>query len=860
MNNINEPLRADAQYGERFSFFGLFEKKGYKISVPIIQRDYAQGRETTKEIRNNFLDALFDYLEENRPFRDLDFIYGSLSYDDCETVFIPLDGQQRLTTLFLLHWYLCQISENESLKARYFDALIKNGKSMFSYETRASSAEFCDALMNSTIDCNNLVENTLSKTIKNCSWFYLSWKHDPTIQSMLTMLDAIHGLFQGKGYYFERLLDDDFPVITFLFLNLEDFQLTDDLYIKMNSRGKPLTSFENFKAKFEQSLDCTDTGGRIFSLQFNNGLTKAVSLKKYFSFNIDTKWANLFWKYKSIIKKNSVTFDEVLENFIRVIFTSQYAIDSETKGKDNNLDYLLGRNYFNTSISYHRYRDLDVVFDKDKEEKLQKALGINETDIERLKKLASNCALAVVDALDCFSNGNESIKHFIDSNYTFYYDEERSFENALKNNFDNNHQRLCFHAYTRYLITNKGNTSGINEWMRVIHNLSHPENTIIDETASIVSAVKSIEKMLPYSNDILSYLCTNPNLSFFSSWQVQEEIIKAHLITKSDNWRNAIESVEKHGYFNGQVCFLFEFAGILSYFKQHNNCNWNEKEDAAYFNSFMDYKTKASLVFANSYDDRIDMRKNYVFERAVLTKGEYFMFASSCRRNMLSSKAIYNIKRDHSWKRFLRVYENEATISSSRNLVKQVFDDKRLDSSNIWRSLELVCESLTNTWRDYFIQCPELFEYCRQGFIRVEGNNILLLGESQTNHYHAELHTYYLWIKYFRTNESKFYPFSSVDYYCVKSIDENPQISFSSFWFKHHQYEMSVEYKNGFYTIRFKHSFFAVIDSAIINILGKHDFANASYSSIICIKDDKDLLALINAIVKDLAELKKEEE
>ena len=72
---------------------------------------------------------------------------------------------------------------------------------------------------------------------------------------MLTMLDAIHKKFSNKKEFFERLLNNENPIITFLFLNLKDFKLTDDLYIKMNSRGKPLTPFENFKAKFEQFLE-----------------------------------------------------------------------------------------------------------------------------------------------------------------------------------------------------------------------------------------------------------------------------------------------------------------------------------------------------------------------------------------------------------------------------------------------------------------------------------------------------------------------------------------------------------------------------------------------------------------------------
>jgi uncharacterized protein with ParB-like and HNH nuclease domain len=44
------------------------------------------------------------YLEENKPNRDLDFVYGSTEQEEEIEKFIPLDGQQRLTTLFLLQW------------------------------------------------------------------------------------------------------------------------------------------------------------------------------------------------------------------------------------------------------------------------------------------------------------------------------------------------------------------------------------------------------------------------------------------------------------------------------------------------------------------------------------------------------------------------------------------------------------------------------------------------------------------------------------------------------------------------------------------------------------------------------------
>lgn len=73
-----------------------------KIIIPIIQRDYAQGRKKPEvaRVRERFLEALYRAITE-KPIT-LDFVYGDI---DNEGNMTPLDGQQRLTTLFLLHWY-----------------------------------------------------------------------------------------------------------------------------------------------------------------------------------------------------------------------------------------------------------------------------------------------------------------------------------------------------------------------------------------------------------------------------------------------------------------------------------------------------------------------------------------------------------------------------------------------------------------------------------------------------------------------------------------------------------------------------------------------------------------------------------
>ena len=625
MNNIT-----NIESGERLSFYKLFKDKYYRIVIPIIQRDYAQGRKGEKEVRDTFLDALFNYLEENKPNRDLDFIYGTLNQEEGIINFIPLDGQQRLTTLFLLHWYLYQISVNEEKKVEFKNNLLKNGESMFTYETRSSSGDFCDALMDSDLSFDKLLapdkneNNSLSKTIRNCPWYYLTWEYDPTIQAMLIMLDAIHEKFSNKKEFFVRLLETEKPIITFLFLNLKEYNLTDDLYIKMNSRGKPLTAFENFKAKIEQYLTNINTK-RKFKLVFKdngNEIEKKVSLEEYFSHNIDTKWTNLFWQYRKLQNRsNSKTdnnFDDELMNFIRVIFTSQYAVslDLSSKEKDDSLEYLLG-----TQIAKKRTDYSEV---------------ISFSNYQKLCVISIDNILILIDILDELTNGNNVIKNYISKDFEFYYNENSTFKNALKLDFQSYHERLMFYAYLGFLLHNKNDRNRINHWMRVVHNLTHPDNTIIDSATDFSRAIKSVQKLIPNSLNILEFLKEDPEIDSFSSWQIIEEKIKAHLILIDDVWKGKIKEVEQHKYFNGQIGFILEFAGIVDFYIHNKNCNWNEEDNKKYFDKFSNYVDIACEVFAESYESRIN-DKDFVFERAVLTKGVYLTEASQNRYNLLST-------------------------------------------------------------------------------------------------------------------------------------------------------------------------------------------------------------------------------
>ena len=236
-----------------------------RIVIPKIQRDFAQGRNTDEicRVRERFLDALYKAVTTDEKIK-LDFVYGDLSDDGILT---PLDGQQRLTTLFLLHRYAAW---KEHVPPEEF-AFLKN----FSYDTRPDSREFCKFLIDAEVNFN---AESLSAELEDNENFPLGWKKDPTVSSMLVMLDAIDKKFRGAENLWDKLKHG---AISFYFLSIEDMGLTDELYITMNSRGKPLTDFEHFKAEFKRRLD-----------EIDRELSDRIILK------IDTVWTDLLWTYR----------------------------------------------------------------------------------------------------------------------------------------------------------------------------------------------------------------------------------------------------------------------------------------------------------------------------------------------------------------------------------------------------------------------------------------------------------------------------------------------------------------------------------------------------------------------------------
>ena len=449
----------------------VLSNKKLKISIPIIQRDYAQGRKDAATIRDKFLHEIFNRLDNDENLF-LDFVYGNIEGDK----FIPIDGQQRLTTLFLLHLYF---AKKEKKDCEYLKG--------FTYETRSSSREFCERLVNADIDFN---KDEISADIKNYSWFMPFWENDPTVKSMLVMLDVIHDKFKNSNFY------DRLENIKFRFLELKEFGLTDDLYIKMNARGKPLSEFENFKAEFEKEL------------------SQDIKAK------LDNEWLDLFWGLKDSDKK-SIDLSSVDKRYMAFF-----------KGVASN------------------FTILDI-----KDTKEAKDFDFDEFDIlDTLEFFSSNKnnvnnVIKILDEL-CEVSNYELLKNFTDTSKDVTYETRVKFfalsmflinfgAQKLGGDFYKEYERITSNVARDFNIDSISNLKQAFEFINEISEKCKNEK--------IFELLEGFDDKQPESFKTIG----------FYKWQEKK---KLKLMQSDTRWIDAINEAEKHWYLGSNLTFLIDFA------------------------------------------------------------------------------------------------------------------------------------------------------------------------------------------------------------------------------------------------------------------------------------------------------------
>ncbi|THF76546.1 DUF262 domain-containing protein [Cohnella fermenti] len=369
----------------------------FRVEIPIVQRDYAQGRQDpdTTIVRETLLADIRTAIREQKNPVELNFVYGKVEGD----TFIPIDGQQRLTTLFLLHIYAFADDPSRT-------ELFKK----FSYETRTSSRDFLEKL---TLHRSAVFTDAAapSAEIEDSEWFVAGWKYDPTIQSALTMLDDIKQAFCEADNLAHCLSNPAFEPVVFKFLEMKELGMEDSLYIKLNSRGKPLTPFENFKAQLI---------GRLQKLK----LPMTVDFEQRF----DREWTDLFWanSQKSFDQTFLAFFGEILINKGLLVQSSNWerglsydrisadvfeaAYNTLTYLCSNLNDAITHRLVFKALSANRNYQDrvifhaITTYFHSSK--------GIKEESYEQWLRIMKNLTLnSTIDEISLYHRAVEGINH-----------------------------------------------------------------------------------------------------------------------------------------------------------------------------------------------------------------------------------------------------------------------------------------------------------------------------------------------------------------------------------------------------------------------------------------------------------------
>jgi hypothetical protein len=273
------------------------------LIVPEIQREYVWGNNS--DVLEKFLmeleqkDSLCEACHHIHSSKNINvgFLYSyKPSYVKYESERILdeflIDGQQRITTLFLLLLYRATIEDRIDDFMTICRADENDLEMAFNYKVRSLTQQFLMQLIQHAKNEGQVAFEFITDLDNTPSWFLDDYKKDPTIMSMISALRSISKTFGNtSNFYFDFLLTN----IHFWHFKTEATSQGEELYITMNSRGEQLSDNEMQKARVLPSSDLLKYG------------------KEW------EKWQTFFWRNRRAGKANNQNADKGFNNFLSCI-------------------------------------------------------------------------------------------------------------------------------------------------------------------------------------------------------------------------------------------------------------------------------------------------------------------------------------------------------------------------------------------------------------------------------------------------------------------------------------------------------------------------------------------------------------
>lgn len=497
------------------------------VFVPMIQRPYAQGRrsEGETEIRKNFIRKIFERLTGDDNVMELNFVYGSL----VDSRFELLDGQQRLTTLFLLSWYLAMRGDNPRGETANL--------SKFTYQTRTTSALFIKKLLSDPIS----LTSEPSGLIRSKQWYTNAFSKDSTVTGMLTMLDEIHAQYELTPSD-ARPTSARLERLRFYLLDLTNFGLTDELFIKMNARGLQLTPFENFKAELTGWIRSDPFGDRRYEKNVD-AAGHAMPYWLYFSSRTDGRWTDIFWENPEgdpdPDNLGAEESDRRFFTFVKRWLANRALAITDTSQQNADTEFF---HYFNDRAPDNRYYSFEMT-----ERFLSSA---HKKGIDLIRELGKTLR---------FLSDDELSKTLTDA-MTPPWGEKSQMPWDEKCEM---RPMIIFSAISEFILTQPDDprefgTEEFRRWMRIVHNIV--QNRDINRELLQIVLTRQLKTALGFSTAPVyarfkSYV---ESLGGQSNREFNAEKLKIGLIGKDPEWEKAFIEAEKDPFMTGAVIFYLD--------------------------------------------------------------------------------------------------------------------------------------------------------------------------------------------------------------------------------------------------------------------------------------------------------------
>jgi uncharacterized protein with ParB-like and HNH nuclease domain len=220
-------------------------------------------------------------LKENEDVPYLGFIYA-YSHKDFPYKYFLIDGQQRITTIFLI-----LLACHRKLEKKLPAYLIKGDTLKLDYKVRQATHDFLKDLV------THIYEIGDDDKIESHLWYHNDYKNDVTIQNIISNYYSINQWLNELNLeelnQFLKLVEVQVEVSYF---DVDNGRQGEELYIYLNSRGRQLEPNETLKAKFLSRIKDTDE--------------KLDWGKKW------EVWQDFFWKYRGNNPDADFGFNEFL--------------------------------------------------------------------------------------------------------------------------------------------------------------------------------------------------------------------------------------------------------------------------------------------------------------------------------------------------------------------------------------------------------------------------------------------------------------------------------------------------------------------------------------------------------------------